>query len=52
MTLALPSNVSAYSEPSFLQTVTDSLLLPVDCKRLGDMGPCRRLSRALLVNFR
>ena len=33
-----PANGSAYSDPSFVRDVADTLLLPADHKRLTDIG--------------
>ena len=45
--LALPSNASAYLDPSFLQTTTNSLLLLVDHKWLSDIGPMQEAERSI-----
>ena len=39
LTVSLPSDGSAYSDPSFVKEVTKVLLLPTDRKRLTDIGP-------------
>ena len=35
----MPSDGSAYSDPSFVKEATKALLLPVDRKRLAEIGP-------------
>ena len=37
--VTLPVDGSAYSDPSFMKDVIESLLLPADRKRLNDFGP-------------
>ena len=37
--MTLPAEGSAYSDPSFVKEVTEALLLPVDRKRLKEIGP-------------
>ena len=39
LTVTLPAEGCAYSDPSFVKDVTDALLLPADCKRLNEIGP-------------
>ena len=39
LTITLLANGSAYSDPSFMKYVTESLLLPTGCKRLNDIRP-------------
>jgi len=39
LTVSLPADGSAYFDPSFIKELSDSLLLPVDRKRLVDIGP-------------
>ena len=38
LTVSLPAARSAYSDPSFVIELSKTLLLPVDCKRLADIG--------------
>ncbi len=35
----MPSDGSAYSDPSFVKDATEALLLPTDRKRLTEIGP-------------
>ena len=35
----MPSDGSAYSDPSFVKDATEALLFPVDRKRLAEIGP-------------
>ena len=35
----MPSDGSAYSDPSFVKDATEALLLPADWKRLVEIGP-------------
>ena len=35
----MPSDGSAYSDPSFVKEATEALLLPADWKRLTEIGP-------------
>ena len=37
--MTLPTEGSAYSDPSFVKDGIDVLLLPTDCKRLNEIGP-------------
>ena len=39
LVVPMPSDGSAYSDPSFVKEVTEALLLPVDQKRLAEIGP-------------
>ena len=39
VTVSLPSEGSAYSNPSFVKGVADSLLLPANHKRLANISP-------------
>ena len=39
MTVSLPDDWSAYSDPSFVRDITEVLLLPADRKRLNEIGP-------------
>ena len=39
MVVPMPSDGSAYSDPSFVKEVTKELLLPADRKRLSEIGP-------------
>ena len=39
VTVSLPTDGSAYSDPSFVKDVTEALLLPADRKRLNEIGP-------------
>ena len=38
LTVTLPAEGSAYSDPSFVKEVTEALLLPADRKRLNKIG--------------
>ena len=38
VTVHMPSDGSAYSDPSFVKDGTEALLLPVDRKRLAEIG--------------
>ncbi|KAL5583527.1 hypothetical protein UlMin_015969 [Ulmus minor] len=39
LTVSLPADGSAYSDPSFVRELSETLLLPTDRKRLVDIGP-------------
>ena len=39
LTVTLPADGSAYSDPSFVKDVAESLLLPTDRKRLNNIRP-------------
>ena len=39
LTVSLPTDGSAYSDPSFVKELSEALLLPADRKRLADIGP-------------
>ena len=39
LTVSLPADGSAYSDPSFVRELSETLLLPADRKRLADIGP-------------
>ena len=39
MVVPMPSDGSTYSDPSFVKDATEALLLPVDRKRLSEIGP-------------
>ena len=39
LTVTLPADGSAYSDPPFVKDVSELLLLPADLKRLNDIGP-------------
>ncbi|KAL5565741.1 hypothetical protein UlMin_028905 [Ulmus minor] len=39
LTVSLPADGSAYSDPSFVRELSETLLLPADRKRLVDIGP-------------
>ena len=39
--VAFPAEGSAYSDPSFVNEVTDCMLLPVDRRRLNEIGPVK-----------
>ena len=39
LTISLPADGSAYSDPSFVKELSETLLLPADRKRLVDIGP-------------
>ena len=39
LTISLPADGSAYSDPSFVKELSETLLLPADCKRLVDIRP-------------
>ena len=39
--VALPAEGSAYSDPSFVNEVTEGMLLPADRKRLTEIGPVK-----------
>ena len=39
LTVSLPADSSAYSDPSFIKELSETLLLPADRKRLVDIGP-------------
>ena len=39
--VAFPAEGSAYSDPSFVNEVTDSMLLPADRRRLNEIGPVK-----------
>ena len=39
MVVPMPSDGSAYSDPSFVKDTTEALLLPADGNRLAKIGP-------------
>ena len=39
--VTLPTEGSAYSDPSFVKEVTEGILLPADRKRLNEIGPVK-----------
>ena len=39
--VTLPTKGSAYSDPSFMNAVTEGLLLPADLKRLNEIRPVK-----------
>ena len=39
LTMTLPAEGFAYSDPSFVKEVIEALLLPADRKRLNEIGP-------------
>ena len=39
--VGFPAEGSAYSDPSFVNEVTESMLLPADRKRLTEIGPVK-----------
>ena len=39
LTISLLSDGSAYSDPSFVKELSETLLLPADHKKLVDIGP-------------
>ena len=39
--VAFPAEGSAYSDPSFVNEVTDCMLLPADRRRLNEIGPVK-----------
>ena len=51
VTLTLPANASTYSNTSFSDTVVDSLLFPVDQKRLSDIGTIQAANRSITCQY-
>ena len=47
LTVSLPVDGSAYSDPSFFKEVTEVLLLLADRKRLTDIGPIQSVEWSL-----
>ena len=45
--VTLPTEESAYSDPSFVKEVTEGLLLPTDQKRLNEIGPMKTVEWSL-----
>ena len=43
LTISLPVDRSAYSDPSFVKELFETLLLPTDRKRLADIGPVQSI---------
>ena len=45
--VTLPAEGSAYSDPTFVNEVTEGLLLPTDQRRLSEIGPVKTVEWSL-----
>ena len=45
--VTLPAEGSAYSDPLFVKEVTEGLLLPIDWRRLNEIGPVKTMEWSL-----
>ena len=46
--VSFPAQGSAYSDPSFVNEVTDCMLLPADRRRLNEIGPVKTTECSLV----
>ena len=51
MTVSLPADGSAYSDPSFVKDVTEALLLLADRKRLNEIWPVQSTEWSLAYAY-
>ena len=49
--VAFPAKGSAYSDPSFVNEVTEGLLLPTDRRRLNEIGPVKTAEWSLAHSY-
>ena len=47
LTVTLPAEGFAYSDPSFVKDLSEALLLSADCKRLADIGPVQSVELSM-----
>ena len=51
LTISLPVDESAYSDPLFVKELSETLLLPADRKRLVDIGPVQSVEWSMAHSY-